>query len=101
VSDSLSEVDPSRVALVGFTDSFGKASLAGWDRDQVNVIRHETPSEILHSVDSALLSQELEVCIPIIIREEDVHAANTSLGDMVRKAGNDDSRDAGHGTSLS
>jgi hypothetical protein len=86
---------------VCFANAFGETPLVGRDRDQVNVIRHQAPSEVLDTVDLGLLGQNLQIGLPIVIGEEDVHAANASLGDVVRASGNNDSGNARHGMSLS
>jgi hypothetical protein len=96
VSDSLTEVDHAGVALVRFADALGEATRCGRDSDQVNVIRHQAPSKVVDTVGSALLREKLKIRLAIFIAEEEIHSADSSLRDVVRKRRDDDASDAPH-----
>jgi len=50
------------------------------------VVDHQTPSKEIDSEAFSLLSHLMEILIPILVREEDVHSPNASLSDVMRNS---------------
>ncbi len=82
-------------------DSSCQALFLLGDRDEMDVIRHQTPSQIRNAEPLALLSKIPQVLRPIFVGEEDVHATNTALSDVMGQSGNDDTSKASHAQILS
>ena len=97
---AFTEVDHAGVTLVCLTDSLGKTRLRLRDCDEMDVVAHQAPREILNAKPPTLLSQQADVGFTIVVGEEDVHPPDATLSDVVWNFRNDNSRYAGHAKSL-
>jgi len=93
---SLSEVDATRVPTMSFSDSQCETRFLIGNGNQVDVVRHQTPSQVANTESRALLGQKPEVGPPVIIREEDIQSSHAALDDMVGHPRDNDSSNAGH-----
>lgn len=82
------------------TDSLGKACLRLRYGDEMDVIGHQAPREILDAESSALFRKHVDVGLTIIFGEENVHPVDATLSDVMWDSGNDNSRYVGHAMSL-
>lgn len=98
---SLSEVDATRVATMSFSDSQCETGFLIRDADQVDVIRHQAPSQVTNTESFALFGEEIEVGAPIVIGEEDVHSPHATLDDVVGHPGDRHTSNASHALILS
>jgi hypothetical protein len=78
---------------MGFPHSERKALLVSGYGDEMHVIGHQTPSDVLDTETLALLRQLLQVLGSIGVGEEDVHAADAALRNVVWETRNDDASD--------
>ena len=81
---ALPEVDAVRIASMSLSDSTRKTQLLFRNRDQVYVIGHQAPGQVVNAKSSSLFRKEVEISAPIIIGEEDVHPSHTALDNVMR-----------------
>jgi hypothetical protein len=74
----------------------GKRSGLGWHGDYMHVIGHKTVGEHVESTLGGVVAKQTQVSAIVRPNEEDVLAAIAALGDVMRDAGNYDSRHAWH-----
>lgn len=72
-----------------------RVSRAGY-RHQVDMIVHQTKSKDLEHMPAAVMTQVIQVCLPVIVAEKHGLAPIAALGNVVRHAGTDDAGDSGH-----
>jgi hypothetical protein len=66
------------------------------DDDQVHVVGHETVAEHPHAGGFAAVSQNIKVCVPVVIREEDILAVVAALRDVMRHVRHNNASDTRH-----
>jgi len=98
---ALSEADVPCVSSMSLSDPACETRLLFRDRDQVSMIAHQAPGQIVNAESLSLFGEELEVGEPVIIGEEDVHPSHTALNDVMRQTRADNTRDASHAQILS
>ncbi len=92
----LAAVQFERILRVGLPDGEGERILALGNGDQVNVIRHQAPSENTDAVTLRLEMQELQIEGTVVIGKEDVLPVIAALGNVVGCSGKNESGSAGH-----
>ena len=70
--------------------SFARRVLALRDRDQMDMIRHQRVGPNRQAKKLACLGQQFEIDFAVSVIGENRIATNPSLGDVMRKAGNND-----------
>lgn len=93
-------IEEGGVAPVRLADRTGQPLRRRRREDEVNVIGHEAIGPALDAIGLAALGEEIAVERVVFGLEEDRLTAIAALGDMVRRAGNGDAGDAGHGDLL-
>ena len=94
---AFAEVDVTCVSSMRFADALSKTRFRLRYCDEVNVVRHQAPGQVANAEPLTLLADLTEILLPILPREEDIHPADATLDNVVRKAWDDHSRYAGHG----
>jgi hypothetical protein len=77
-----------------------QAFLIPWHRYEMNVILHKTIRQYIDAMLIAVPFQPVQICSPVAIREEDIAATVTALGNVVRYTRKDGSCYARHSCSL-
>lgn len=94
-------IDPCSILPVRLGKCRAQTVLVGWHQNDVHMIGHQAPRPYralrLFSSDEQLVAVETVV----VIVEENLRAPVAPLGDMMRLAGNDNPRQAGHGAAIS
>ena len=78
--------------LTDFSPSEGRRG-----RDEVHVVRHQTPCPAQHAVPLRRGAHQLQIAASVSVREGDLLARRTALCYVVREAGDHNSRKSGHG----
>jgi hypothetical protein len=79
-------VDILRVPKAGPADGLGERLLRVWDRHQMDMVGHQAVSQDLQAVLLGLLLQQLQIHLPVLVREEHVLAVIPALCDMMGTA---------------
>ena len=95
------KVNVSSIAAMRFPDGSGQASLRLWNRNQVNMIRHQAPCPDTYQVFFAPVCHELNIDKIVIVAEKCLLPAIASLDDEVRIPRGYDTCDSGHGHTAS
>ena len=85
------------VASMSFSDCPGKRIFFGRNGYEMDMVGHEAPGEKDDAETLRLLSHKTQVLDAVIITGEDIHGADTPLGDVMRITGDNESCEAGHG----
>jgi len=86
---------------VSLANSLRKATFSGRYSDEVDVVVHQTPSDVLDTESLPLISELLQILSSIVVGEEDIHSTDTTLGDVMRDPWDYDTGNPGHTNSLS
>jgi hypothetical protein len=89
-----------RVFPVCPTNGLGQGVILRKDADDVDMVGHQAVTQDLKAILESMLSQQGEVKLAILIREEDILTVVTALGDVMGEAGNGVPRAPGHGSTL-
>src|SRR5438046_930695 len=92
----LADVLPARKIPGRSAQSLGQRILPLRNRDQVDVVAHQAVSEEIEPVALTAVPQGIEVHLTVQIAEEDRLLLVAPLGNVMRQAGNDDSRKTSH-----
>ena len=92
----LHAIDPLRVLHVKGLQCSMQAIGRTWHDDQMDVIRHQAVGENLDSVPGREGAQQGQVRVPVVVAEEDRATAVAPLGDVMRYAWDDDTRNTRH-----
>ena len=94
------KVNVSSIAAMRFPNGSGQASLGLWNRNQVNMIRHQAPCPDTYQVFFAPVCHELNIDKIVIVAEKCLLPAIASLGDVVRIPRGYDACYSGHGHTI-
>lgn len=84
-----------------FTDTFGKTCFGLGHSNQMNMVAHQAPGQVLQAESLALFGEKLDVGVSVVIREEDSHSSDTTLRDVMRDPWDYDTSNPGHTNSIS
>jgi len=70
------------------------------DRDQMNVVSHETVAEDIEFADTGEVSKKTKIVVAVIVCEEDILAVVTPLGNVMRYTRDDDASGSCHACML-
>jgi hypothetical protein len=90
------EVLHARVPAAGRAERPGKRGLSGRYGNTMDMIGHETPHENGYTMPRDSFAEHPEILRAILLRTKHVYRANTTLGNMVRIAGDQNARQTSH-----
>ncbi len=89
-------IETLRIIGLGASHGSRQRSTLPWNGEQVYVIRHETPTEDLHSFECGVMVEEFQILTPVFVREEYRLAIVPACGDVECGVSLDESSFAGH-----
>jgi len=90
-------VDDRAIAPMRLAERPPEPLAGGGDEDQVDMVGHQAMAPDLDPVLARLLGEQVTVEFMVGVREEHGLAPIAALGDMMRQAGDDETRDASRG----
>jgi len=93
---SMPQVLQSRKILVQSAHSIRQIILRRWNYYEVHVIAHEAVPDQGEPVLDEVSHQQIKIDVPIVFEKENSLSVVSTLGDMVRPAGNNNTRSASH-----
>jgi hypothetical protein len=85
-----------RVLRVRLTERERQRFRASWNRDEMNVIGHQAPSEDTDVLAARVFVKHLEVADSVLFGEENVLPIVAALRNVMRHARDHETRSAGH-----
>src|SRR6516165_51984 len=93
---SLVKVDHACVAAMDLADGESQSVGRLWDRDQMDMVRHQAVRQDLDLVSAAPLPHKLQVTLIILVANERRLPTVSTLSDVVGQARCDDTCQSGH-----